>query len=101
LDDTGVGLPDRRRVGLRSVLLGFTLGSVQPMVMSLLHQLAPEDRYGEAVAMRVIVINASSVGIPIVCGAAGSLIGAAGVFWAAGLMVGAGARLALGLRQPR
>jgi predicted MFS family arabinose efflux permease len=83
-----------------SVLLGFTLGSVQPMVMSLLHQLAPERRYGEAVAMRVIVINASSVSIPMVSGVAGSLIGAAGVFWGAGLMVGAGVRLALGLRQP-
>jgi MFS family permease len=82
-----------------SVLLGFTLGSVQPMVMSLLHQLAPEQRYGEAVAMRVIVINASSVGIPMVSGVAGSLIGAAGVFWAAGLLVGAGARLALGLKK--
>ena len=88
-------------MGVCSVLLGFTLGSVQPMVMSLLHQLSPEHRYGEAVAMRVIVINAASVGIPMVSGVAGSLIGAAGVFWAAGLMVGAGVRLALGLRQPR
>ena len=85
-------------MGVCSVLLGFTLGSVQPMVMSLLHQLAQEHRYGEAVAMRVIVINASSVSIPMVSGVAGSLIGAAGVFWAAGLMVGAGVRLALGLR---
>ena len=88
-------------MGVCSVLLGFTLGSVQPMVMSLLHQLAPEHRYGEAVAMRVIVINASSVSIPVVSGVAGSLIGAAGVFWAAGLMVGAGVRLALGLRPAR
>ena len=88
-------------MGVCSVLLGFTLGSVQPMVMSLLHQLAPEHRYGEAVAMRVIVINASSVGIPILSGAAGSLIGAAGVFWAAGLMVAGGVRLAVGLRPPR
>ena len=86
-------------MGVCSVLLGFTLGSVQPMVMSLLHQLAPEHRYGEAVAMRVIVINTSSVSIPMVSGVAGSLIGAAGVFWAAGLMVGAGVRLALGLRH--
>ena len=86
-------------IGVCSVLLGLTLGSVQPMVMSLLHQLAPENRYGEAVAMRVIVINASSVGIPMISGAAGSLIGAAGVFWAAGLIAGAGVRLALGLRQ--
>ncbi len=67
--------------------------------MSLLHQLAPEHRYGEAVALCaiVIVLNVSSVGIPMVSGVAGSLIGAAGDFWAAGLMVGAGVRLALGL----
>lgn len=82
-----------------SALLGFTLGSVQPMGTSLLHRLAPAHRYGEAVAMRVIVINASSMGIPMVSGVAGSLIGAAGFFWAAGLMVGAGARLAFGLRK--
>lgn len=51
-------------------------------------------------AMRVIVINASSVAMPMLSGAAGTLIGASGVFWAAGVMVGAGARLALGLRHP-
>ena len=86
-------------MGVCSALLGFTLGSTQPMVMSLLHQLAPEHRYGEAVAMRVIVNNMSSVSIPMVSGLAGSLIGAAGVFWAAGLMAGAGARLALGFKR--
>jgi len=85
-------------MGVCSALLGFSLGSTLPMVMSLLHQLAPEHRYGEAVAVRVIVINMSSVGIPMVSGLAGSLIGAAGVFWAAGVMVGAGARLAAGFR---
>jgi len=85
-------------MGVCSALLGFSLGSTLPMVMSLLHQLAPEHRYGEAVAVRVIVINMSSVGIPMVSGLAGSLVGAAGVFWAAGVMVGAGARLAAGFR---
>jgi predicted MFS family arabinose efflux permease len=85
-------------MGVCSALLGFSLGSTQPMVMSLLHQLSPENRYGEAVAVRVIVINISSVGIPMVSGLAGSLIGAAGVFWAAGVMVGMGARLAVGFR---
>lgn len=85
-------------MGVCSALLGFTLGSTQPMVMSLLHQLSPAHRYGEAVAMRVIVNNVSSVSIPLLSGLAGSLIGAAGVFWAAGLMAGAGARLARGLK---
>ena len=85
-------------MGVCSALLGFSLGSTLPMVLSLLHQLSPEHRYGEAVALRVIVINMSSVGIPVLSGLAGSLIGAAGVFWAAGVMVGTGARLALGFR---
>jgi MFS family permease len=86
-------------MGACSVLLGLTLGSVQPMIMSMLHQLTPEHRHGQAVSMRIIVINVSSVAMPIVSGAAGALIGAAGVFWAAGVMVGAGAKLALGLRR--
>jgi predicted MFS family arabinose efflux permease len=85
-------------MGVCSALLGLSLGSTQPVVMSLLHRLAPEHRYGEAVAMRLIVNNASSVGIPMVSGLAGALIGAGGVFWAAGLMVAAGARLTVGLR---
>lgn len=85
-------------MGVCSALLGFSLGSTLPMVMSLLHRLSPENRYGEAVAVRVIVINISSVAIPMVSGLAGSLIGAAGVFWAAGVMVGMGARLAAGFR---
>jgi len=86
-------------MGLCSALLGFSLGSTQPMVMSLLHRLAPQHRYGEAVALRVIVNNASSVGIPMLSGAAGALVGAAGVFWAAGVMAAAGARLALPLKD--
>ncbi|SOY46101.1 Major facilitator superfamily protein [Cupriavidus taiwanensis] len=86
-------------MGACSALLGFALGSVQPMVMSLLHRLAPKHRYGEAIAMRVIVINVSSVGIPMVSGVAGSLIGTAGVFWTASVMVAAGAKLTIGLRK--
>ena len=69
------------------------------MIMSLLHRLVPQHRYGEAVAMRVIVNNASSLGIPMVSGVAGSLIGVAGVFWAAGVMAAAGARLTLRLKE--
>lgn len=86
-------------MGVCSILLGLSLGSVQPMIMSMLHQLTPEHRHGQAVSMRIIVINISSVAMPIVSGAAGALVGAAGVFWAAGVVVGAGAKLALGLRR--
>jgi MFS family permease len=84
-------------MGLCSVLLGVALGSVQPMIMSTLHQITPEHRHGEAVAMRVMAINASSVAMPMLFGAAGAFIGISGVFWVVGAAVGAGTRLALHL----
>lgn len=87
-------------MGLCSVLLGFALGSVQPMVMSMLHQITPEHRHGEAVAMRVMAINVSSVTMPMLFGLAGTLIGISGVFWVTGVMVAGGARLAFGLGRP-
>jgi MFS family permease len=85
-------------MGLCSVLLGVALGTVQPMIMSTLHQITPEARHGEAIALRIMAINASSVAMPILFGVAGAVIGISGVFWAVGLAVGAGSRLAFGLR---
>jgi MFS family permease len=81
-------------MGLCSILLGFALGMVQPMVMSMLHQITPEARHGEALGLRLMAINASSVVMPMLFGSAGALIGIAGVFWATGAMVGAGSRAA-------
>ena len=77
-----------------SVLLGFALGTVQPMIMSMLHQLTPEARHGEALGLRLMTINASSVLMPMLFGFAGAVIGIAGVFWATGALVGAGSRAA-------
>ena len=81
-------------MGVCSVLLGFALGSVQPMIMSMLHQMTPPARHGEALGLRLMAINASSVLMPMLFGSAGALIGVAGVFWATGAMVGLGARAA-------
>jgi MFS family permease len=88
-------------MGLCSVLLGVALGTVQPMIMSTLHQITPEARHGEAIALRIMAINASSVAMPILFGVAGAVVGISGVFWAVGLAVGAGTRLAFGLRDGR
>ena len=87
-------------MGLCSVLLGLALGSVQPMIMSMLHQITPAHRHGEALGLRLMAINASSVLMPMLFGAAGAVIGIAGVFWTVGAVVGAGTRLGLGLRPP-
>ncbi|WP_372660939.1 MFS transporter, partial [Hydrogenophaga sp.] len=46
-------------MGGLSVLLGIALGSVQPMIMSLLHQMTPKARHGEALGLRSMAINGS------------------------------------------
>ena len=85
-------------MGVCSVLLGFALGSVQPMIMSTLHQITPEARHGEALGLRLMAINGSSVLMPLLFGTAGAVVGVSVVFWAVGLAVGSGARQAWLLR---
>lgn len=86
-------------MGLCSVLLGIALGTVQPMIMSTLHQITPEARHGEALGLRLMAINASSVAMPMLFGTAGAVAGVAVVFWAVGAVVGLGARSAWQLGQ--
>lgn len=81
-------------MGVCSVLLGFALGSVQPMVMSLLHQITPSHRHGEALGLRLMAINASSVLMPMLFGTAGAVIGVGGLFWVVGAAVGVCTRTA-------
>jgi predicted MFS family arabinose efflux permease len=85
-------------MGLCSVLLGMALGSVQPMIMSTLHQITPPNRHGEALGLRLMAINASSVLMPMLFGTLGAAIGVGSVFWFAGAVVGAGSRAAWLLR---
>ena len=87
-------------MGACSVMLGIALGAVQPMVMSMLHQITPHARHGEALGLRVMTLNASSVAMPMLFGAAGAVIGVAGVFWVVGGVVAAGTRAVWGLRAP-
>jgi predicted MFS family arabinose efflux permease len=83
-----------------SVLLGFALGSVQPMIMSTLHQITPHAQHGQALALRSMTINASSVLMPILFGSVGALVGVGVVFWGVACVVGSGAPLAFALRPP-
>jgi len=85
-------------MGCCSVLLGLALGSVQPMIMSTLHQITPEARHGEALGLRLMAINGSSVLMPLLFGTAGAAVGVSVVFWSVGLAVAAGARSAWRLR---
>lgn len=84
-----------------SVGLGFALGAVQPMVMSMLHQITPHDRHGEALGLRLMTINASSVAMPMLFGSLGALIGIGGVFWVIGAVVALGMPVVRGLKTPQ
>jgi len=85
-------------MGATSVALGLALGSVQPMIMSTLHQITPEARHGEALGLRLMAINASSVVMPMLFGTVGAAVGVSVVFWCVGLAVGLGTRPAWKLR---
>ena len=68
-------------MGTGSLLLGGVLGTVQPMAMSLLHQITPDGRHGQALALRQIVMNSSSVAMPVLFGTLGTVVGVTAVFW--------------------
>lgn len=93
-------MPDALTMGLCSALLGLSLGSVQPMIMSTLHQITPEARHGEALGFRMMAINGSSVVMPMLFGSAGAVLGVSLVFWTVGASVAVGARTAWRLRPP-
>lgn len=88
-------------MGALSVLLGLALGSVQPMIMSALHQMTPPHRHGEALGLRAMAINGSSVVMPLLFGSVGAVIGVSAVFWLVGATVGAGSPLAWTMRTPQ
>lgn len=81
-------------MGALAALLGITLGVAQPMIMSTLHHLTPDQRHGESLAFRSMAINFSSAVMPLLFGAIGVAVGASVLFWAVGVAVGAGSWVA-------
>ena len=81
-------------MGLGSIVLGLFLGAVQPMVMSTLHQVTPHERQGQALGLRLMTINVSSVGMPLIFGAASATLGSGPVFWIMAASVTLGSRWA-------
>lgn len=84
-----------------SGVLGLFLGAVQPMLMSTMHQITPEHRQGEALGVRLMMVNVSSVFMPMLFGMVGTLIGVKGLFWCVSAAVTSGSRLAWGLRSDK
>ena len=73
-----------------SFCLGLGLGAGQPMVMSLLHSLAPPGRMGEAAGVRMSLMNSMAVAVPLVFGAVGGSIGLSPVLWSVGVFLATG-----------
>jgi MFS family permease len=72
---------------IAAFLLGMGLGCGQPVSMTLLYQLAPSHRAGEAVGLRAALGSVSQTVMPIALGGLGSTVGLAAVFWSgAGLL---------------
>ena len=88
-------------MGACSVVLGLALGAVQPMVLSMLHQVAPPARQGEAMALRVMTINFSSFVMPMLFGSVGAVIGLSALFWLVAGAQALGVRAIPALRQVR
>jgi MFS family permease len=85
-------------MGFCSMLLGLALGSVQPMILSTMHQITPAHRHGEALGLRMLTITSSGVLMPLLFGTAGAIIGVASVFWVVGATVAGGTRAAWRLK---
>lgn len=73
-----------------SFLLGLSLGCVQPSVLALLHQYAPDGRVAEAFGIRIALINVCQVTLPLGCGALATVTGLAPLFWTYTLALAAG-----------
>ena len=71
--------------------LGANLGASQPNVLSLLHQVTPEGRIGEAIGIRTMLMNSSHAALPLLFGFGGTAVGASAAFWTIGsIMLGGG-----------
>ncbi|MDM4766123.1 MFS transporter [Pelomonas sp. SE-A7] len=64
-----------------SALLGVALGSVQPMVLSMLHQVTPPERHGQALGLRMLTVNSATVAMPLGFGLLASASFAAAPMW--------------------
>ncbi len=92
-----------------SFLLGLGLGVGQPAVMSLLHEVSPAGRVGEAVGLRMSLVNGTQVVLPTLFGVVGTLLASvmggalayAPLFWCVSVGAVAGGLTALRQRTQR
>lgn len=94
-----VWLPGLPGLMVGSALLGLALGSVQPMVLSMLHQVTPQDRQGQALGLRMTVTNAATVGMPMLYGFMSATLTTAAPMWLMAALLLLAQRPAMGLAE--
>lgn len=72
---------------LGSSLLGLALGSVQPMVLAMLHQVTPPERHGQALGLRMLCSNAATIVMPLLFGMLAAATVPAAPMWLMGSLV--------------
>lgn len=82
---------------LAAALLGLALGAIQPAILASVHDMAPPERQGEALALRSMSVHLSMVVMPLAFGVAGAAIGAPALFWLMAVTLSAGSWRARGL----
>ncbi len=61
--------------------LGLGMGVAGPMSQALMYDESPPDRVGEALGLRVLMMNVSHSAVPLLSGAFGTAFGVGPVFW--------------------
>ena len=71
-------------------LLGMGLGASFPNILSLMYRLSPPGRIGEAIGLRLMLMNLSKASFPVLMGALGAAIGAGTALWGLAVFLGLG-----------
>lgn len=74
-------LPGTVGLMVGSALLGVALGSVQPMVLAMLHRATPAERHGQALGLRMLFLNGATVGMPVGFGMLAAATALAAPMW--------------------
>lgn len=74
-------LPGVAGMAVGSFLLGLALGSVQPTLLAGMTRVTPSERHGQALGLRMLATNATSVLMPVGFGSAAAVLGPAAPLW--------------------
>jgi MFS family permease len=79
-----------------SFLIGIGPGIAQPLLMAALHTASPPGRAGEAAGLRMTLLSAMQLAVPVGFGLAAGVLGTAPLFW---IYAGTAAVIGLGLAR--